>query len=196
MPQHDGLDRREDDEQVERDRQVLDVEQVVLQLLDRVFDAGAVGVAHLRPAGQPGPDDVALAIERDLARQLWTNSGRSGRGPTRLMSPLSTFQSCGSSSSRVLRRNRPIGVTRLSFFARPDRAGVGFGILTHRAELVDREDAAVLSDALLVVQDRPRRRQLHRERHQGHERRGQQQPDAPPATVDQRASTSAAAGSS
>ena len=41
-----------------------------------------------------------------------TNSGRSGRGPTRLMSPIRTFQSCGSSSRRVLLRTRPTGVTR------------------------------------------------------------------------------------
>ena len=70
LPQDDGLDGFEDDEEVERDRQVLDVEEVVLQLLHRVFDAGAVGVAHLRPAGQAGLDDVALAVERNLAVKL------------------------------------------------------------------------------------------------------------------------------
>ncbi len=43
------------------------------------------------------------------------NTGRSGRGPTMLISPLSTFQSCGSSSMRVFRMNRPTRVTRGSF---------------------------------------------------------------------------------
>ena len=36
----------------------------------------------------------------------------SGRGPTSVMSPLRTFQSCGSSSMQVLRRYRPILVIR------------------------------------------------------------------------------------
>jgi hypothetical protein len=39
---------------------------------------------------------------------------RSGRGPTRLMSPFITFQSCGSSSSEVDRRKCPNGVSRAS----------------------------------------------------------------------------------
>ena len=38
-----------------------------------------------------------------------------GRGPTRLMSPFTTFHSWGSSSSEVFRRNRPTRVTRGSF---------------------------------------------------------------------------------
>src|SRR2546421_329028 len=39
-----------------------------------------------------------------------SSSGRSGRGPTRLMSPVKTFQNCGSSSMRVLRKNLPMRV--------------------------------------------------------------------------------------
>src|SRR4051812_7007590 len=35
-----------------------------------------------------------------------TNSGRSGRGPIRLISPLSTLSSCGSSSSQLRRTYR------------------------------------------------------------------------------------------
>ena len=41
-------------------------------------------------------------------------SGRSGRGPTMLISPLSTLRSCGSSSSDVLRNSAPTGVRRSS----------------------------------------------------------------------------------
>ena len=38
--------------------------------------------------------------------------GRSGRGPTMFISPLSTFRSWGSSSSRYWRSTRPTRVTR------------------------------------------------------------------------------------
>src|SRR5258705_13862935 len=68
--QQDGFDGVEEDEHVERKGQVLDVEQVVLQFLQRVFDAGAVGVPHLCPPGESRPYDVPLTIERDLAGQL------------------------------------------------------------------------------------------------------------------------------
>src|SRR4029450_888690 len=74
----DGLDGREDDEQVEGDRQVLDVEQVVLQLLHRVFDAGPVGVPDLRPAGQPRTENVTLPVERNLFGQLPDKLGAFG----------------------------------------------------------------------------------------------------------------------
>src|SRR5207245_2366354 len=40
-----------------------------------------------------------------------------GLGPTRLISPFSTFQSCGSSSRLYLRRNLPTWVTRGSFLS-------------------------------------------------------------------------------
>src|SRR5439155_16718397 len=41
-----------------------------------------------------------------------TSAASGGRGPTRLMSPFSTFQSCGSSSALVRRRARPTRVMR------------------------------------------------------------------------------------
>ena len=41
-----------------------------------------------------------------------TSLRSAGRGPTRLMSPFRTFQSCGSSSRLVARKTRPSGVTR------------------------------------------------------------------------------------
>ena len=49
---------------------------------------------------------------------------RSGRGPTRLMSPFSTFHNCGNSSIRYLRMVLPNGVMRSSFSE--ERRGVPF----------------------------------------------------------------------
>ena len=43
-----------------------------------------------------------------------TKNGRSGRGPTRLISPLRILNTCGNSSKRVRRRNRPTFVIRSS----------------------------------------------------------------------------------
>src|SRR6056297_2894599 len=68
----------------------------------------------------PGPERPgrALTISR------WYFSGNAskhrcvcGRGPITLISPLSTFRSCGSSLILVLRRNLPMGSTRGSSFS-------------------------------------------------------------------------------
>src|ERR1700731_4172737 len=40
------------------------------------------------------------------------SSGKGGRGPTRLISPRSTFHNCGSSSRLYFRKNLPSGVIR------------------------------------------------------------------------------------
>ena len=58
----------------------------------------------------PGRHDEALPVLRDLLAELLEERGRIGRGPTMLMSPRSTFHSCGSSSSLVARRTRPTRV--------------------------------------------------------------------------------------
>src|SRR5262245_54784828 len=50
-----GLEQNDD---VEEQRMVLDVVEVVLQLLYRVVERGAVVVADLRPPGHPGLDAV------------------------------------------------------------------------------------------------------------------------------------------
>ncbi len=84
------------------------------------------------------------------------------------MSPLSTFHSCGSSSSRVLRMKRPIGVMRVSCFCAHTAPVFASASARHRAELVDREQPTVLADARLVIEHRARRRQADRER--GHAR--------------------------
>jgi len=63
------LDCVEHDDEIERQRHVLDVVQLVLQFLQRIFPAGAVPVAHLRPSRDAGLHDVALPVERNIARE-------------------------------------------------------------------------------------------------------------------------------
>src|SRR5271166_1297740 len=67
--QHDA-DRRQQDDQVEPDRAVLHVIQVVGQLLAGILDRGAIGVIDLRPSGEAGFHVGALAVERNRPDQL------------------------------------------------------------------------------------------------------------------------------
>ena len=85
---------------------------------------------------------------------------------------MSTFQSCGSSSSEVLRSSRPTGVMRGSFLSFwvlvPLGAGgrIGgevlleppVGVHHHGAQLPDAEHPAVAADPVLAVEAPGRRR--------------------------------------
>ena len=131
------------------ERQVLDVEEVVLQLLHRVLDAGAVGVAHLRPAGQAGLHDVALAVERDLPRQVLRRTraapaaGRPGSCRREHVPELRQFVEPRPAQEPPDRRHPRVVAGR-----RPHRAGRGLGVGRIDRNLWTREDAAVLADAL------------------------------------------------
>src|SRR5262245_350744 len=130
LQQH-GLDGVEDDEHVERERQVLDVEQVVLKFLQRVFDAGAVGVAHLCPTGESRPNDVPLTIERDLARQLRDKLRPLRAWPDQTHVPLEhvpeLWQFVESAASQKPAHGGYTGVTLL----RPHRSRRLFGVRPH-----------------------------------------------------------------
>src|SRR6185436_10593530 len=86
------------------------------------------------------------------SESVWTNSGRSGRGPTIDISPRSTLNSCGSSTKRSFRK-RDAWVVLL----RPDRTGSLLRVGTHRAEFVKSEGNAIFSYAILAVEDGSRR---------------------------------------
>src|SRR6476660_1876609 len=178
LPQQHGLHGIENDEDIEGERQVLDVEQVVLQLLQRVFDAGPVGVAHLRPAGETWPNDVPLAIEGDLPRQLvdelralrtWTDQAHVS---LEHVPQLRQLVETAAPQEAADRRHADIALLR-----GPDGTRRLFRISPHRSELVEREDAAVLADASLVVQNRARRRHADEEPNQQHDQRGDNETD-------------------
>src|SRR5882762_8361807 len=71
-----------------------------------------------------------------------TKVGRSGRGPTRLMSPSITFHNWGISSRRARRRNFPTRVTRESWAEAQTGPGA-LRVCDHAPELVDLEWASI-----------------------------------------------------
>src|SRR5688572_24533773 len=62
-PEQNDFDRLQQHHEVEGERVVLDVVEVVLELLARVLGRGTVAVAHLRPAGDARLDEMPLGIE-------------------------------------------------------------------------------------------------------------------------------------
>ena len=75
------------------------------------------------------------AYRSNSAENRSTKCGRSGRGPTSVMSPRRMFHSWGSSSSDVRRRKRPTGPTRSSLGDRPVGGRLGLVDRAHRPEL-------------------------------------------------------------
>ena len=128
-----------------------------------------VAAADLPQAGEAGPH--LGVVDPGLAVAARARRGPPAAGPTRLISPLMTLSSCGSSSRLVWRRKRPIGVTRGSSLELevalpfgPRRGLVGqqpgqdlVGVRHHGAELAALEQLAVPADAVVAEQAPPRR---------------------------------------
>ena len=101
-PAGDEARRLADHRDVERDRAVGDVLEVVGELLPPVISRRQ---PQLREAGDARAHDQPLPVGGDLLDSSSKKVGRIGRGPTRLMSPRRTFHSCGSSSRWKKRRS-------------------------------------------------------------------------------------------
>ena len=110
-----------------------------------------------------------LSRLRRQSTTCWSSSRMSGRGPTRLISPRTTFRSCGSSSIEKRRSHAPTRVTRGSFgilnmrgspssqsclFRCGDSVLPLLGVRGHRAELEDLERLVAAAHAELAEEDR------------------------------------------
>ena len=106
------------------------------------------------------------------------NRARIGRGPTNDMSPRSTFQSCGISSSCDAFSQRPIRVYSASVRRTSSSPRYGpeprLGVALERAELQHREEVRAAPDALAAVEDRAAAREQDREGDQAADRQEEQ----------------------
>ena len=162
-----GRDRLQQDRQVERQRPVLEVEEVEVH---EVVEVELRAPGDLPQAGDPREHQVALAVP--VLEHRRSRAAGSGRGPTSDISPRSTLTSCGSSSSEKRRSRRPTGVRRGSSRILNSAPGglvelfeVGLALLgvgVHRAELQARERPLADAAAHRAEQDRPARGQRAR----------------------------------
>src|SRR5688500_15334219 len=149
-----GLNGLDENKQVERRGHVLDVEEVILELFQRVFDAGPIRVTDLRPAGNAGLDNVTLAVKADLASQFrdefrpfrtWPDKTHIA---TQDVPQLRQFVEARASKQRTY-RSHPL----VAHF-RPNCSSMALGVHTHRSEFVDDEDLSVLPHAPLMIENR------------------------------------------
>src|SRR5262245_62190001 len=65
-PEEDGLDRVEENAEIEADREMFDVIEIVSHLLSLFVEIVRVSVPNLCPAGDPGANDRAERVVRDI----------------------------------------------------------------------------------------------------------------------------------
>src|SRR5258705_12295982 len=154
----------EDDEEIEEQREILDVVEVILQLLECALDRRSVLVLYLGPAGDARLDGESFHVVRNLLLQrdheLRPLGARSDEAHVthqhveelrQLVQPRAAEQMADSREPRVL-------------LDAPYRTPLLLGVLTHGAELVDYEEATALSEASLAVDGPPTGLALQRER--------------------------------
>src|SRR4029450_13321043 len=106
-----------------------------------------------------------------IVRSFSTKCARSGRGPTKLISPLSTLMSCGISSRRSAGRSPP-GASR------------GLRVHAHAAELEEREGPALLPHPLLTVEHGSQALEADEDGEQPEQRRDEREEDESDAELE------------
>src|SRR4051812_2760986 len=69
-PEEDDLGGVKEDLQIQTDGKMLDVVQVVFELVAGLLEAGRIGKADLRPAGDPRRHEQAQVVVGDLVAQV------------------------------------------------------------------------------------------------------------------------------
>ena len=125
---------------------------------------------------------------RSSPRTCTSSSSTSGRGPTRLISPRMTLNSCGNSSSEVRRKSLPdgrdarvVGDLEQSVAGLVERSQLvlaGVGVRDHRAKLDDLEVFPVPANSSLLEEDEPSRFDANRERDRSQNRAEKDDPSA------------------
>src|SRR5262245_4736187 len=154
--EEDHLDGLDDDEEVQKQRAVLDVVQVVLELLAGLLERCAIVVPHLRPPGDPGSDDVPEHVERDsllkLADEDRAFRARPDQAHVTAQDVDELRELVEPRLAQEASQARDAGVADLG----PDGSGLALGVDVHRAQLEEHEHAAVLAHALLPEEHGPR----------------------------------------
>src|ERR1700722_3528172 len=138
-PEQHNLDRLEHNQQIQAERSILYVKQVILQFFPRIFQSVAVLVLHLRPAGDTRSDYMAHAVIRNLLAQP-LDKLRSLR--TRTYKRHISLEDAPQLRDLIQTRNAqklPHRRDTRIVIPSPGSAGIGLRIFTHGTKLVAME---------------------------------------------------------
>src|SRR5882672_4203691 len=163
--QHD-LNGVEQDQEVEEERKVLDVVEIVLQLLERVVDGGAVVILVLGPAGDAELHGEPLHVEENLLLEILDELRTLGARSDEAHVAHQHIEELGQLVETSPAEERPHLRHPRVALGGPHRPRLPFGVLTHGAKFVQDEDTAVLTGSRLAVEDAARRLELDGQGHQ------------------------------
>src|SRR2546430_15989669 len=147
-PTDDRAESPREDLEVEPERSVLDVEQVVLELARHVLGRARVAALDLRPTGQPWLDEQPRPEMRNRGFQVALELG-----PLRPRSDEAHIAAHDVQELRkLIQARRPQEASYTSdarVAARSELRSRGFSIRGHRPQLEELEHASVLSNASL-----------------------------------------------
>ena len=162
----------ENNVQIERRSQVLDVIQIVFQFHDGVLHRIAVFMIDLGPTGDAGFHAQAMTIvgdfffqDFDKLRPFRTRTHQRHFAAHHVQQLRQFIQSRFTQEAAQRRHARIV-------FGGPHRPADSFGILAHGAELVQPEGFAVHPQTDLRIEHRARRGQAHQQRDEAHHRCG------------------------
>jgi hypothetical protein len=165
-----AADGQKEDDDVGHHAHFFDVEEIVGELLPNVADRRIVAVVDLRESGNAGFDEESLLVSRDHFLELLDEDGPFGPRSDEAhvahqdVDQLRNFVEVRFAEDTADDRDARIVV------ARPDRSGLALGMLHHRADFEDREDATVFSDSLLAMECGTARREFHEDADDGQKR--------------------------
>lgn len=157
----------EHDFQVEPQRLVLDVIQIVLQFHHRIFDSGTIAIADLRPTGEARFGRESRAIERNLALQLANELRTLGARADHAHLTLDDVPRLRQLIDTSLADEAPHARDAVVILGGPFGLAIALGVLPHGTKLHHLELFAMQSHAILRVEDRARGIQLDGERNEG-----------------------------
>src|SRR5258708_24756165 len=173
--EQNDLERVDHNPDVEPERDVLDVVEVVTHLLDLFFEAVRIAIPDLRPARDAGPDRGSKGVERDLLGKQGDVRRRVRPRPDEIHVPAQDVDKLWQLVEPEAAQPLPEPRDPLRVVPGPLRA-VG-GRRPHRPELHEPEGAAAGALAALDEEDRAGRVELDGERNDGEGRRERHETD-------------------
>src|SRR6266446_6774237 len=167
LPQHNFGGLKENGK-VQSQRKMFDVEEIVLKLRFCLFDATAVLILHLGPAGNSRANRIAQGVKWSFSLEHPAEYCALGTGPDKTHLPPQHIHSLREFVQAQFANDAAHPGDALIAICRPLRT-ILLGVVIHGAKLQDLERASAQSDALLPEENGAARLQPNRQCHNSHD---------------------------
>jgi hypothetical protein len=144
-----GLDGEEQDFQVEQEGHVVDVGEVIAEFM---LDGGVIEAVDLRQSGHAGANRFAQAVGGNASGEFFGKEGAFGTGSDEAHFTFENIDQLGEFIQMPAAQEAPNAGDPGIVLTGEDGSGLLFRIMVHRAEFVEGEFSAALSDPSLAIE--------------------------------------------